>query len=202
MGESTQEPGSVTSARQRRWVMAIDGPSGSGKSDLALAVATELRRRGHHVVVVRLDDLYPGWDGLDGGVQRLLDGVLVPFARGGRELRLARWDWAADRDAPVQPLPLPGPDLVLVVEGAGAGARAASPFISLLVWVEAAEPVRKARALARDGEVFAAHWDRWAAQERAHFGRERTRERADLHLDTGTTAAPTGGEDTHGQAVR
>lgn len=163
-----------------RWVMAIDGPSGSGKTDLALAVAVELRRRGQGVLVVHLDDLYPGWDGLDGGVQRLLDGVLLPFVRGEGELRLARWDWARGRDGEVEQVPVPDPPPLLLIEGVGAGARA--ELVSFLVWVDAPDAVRRTRALARDGAAFAEHWDDWAAAEHVHFGRERTRERADRRV--------------------
>jgi hypothetical protein len=32
----------------------------------------------------------------------------------------------------------------------------------------------------RDGATYAPHWARWAAQERAHFAADRTRERADV----------------------
>jgi hypothetical protein len=39
--------------------------------------------------------------------------------------------------------------------------------------------------IARDGEAYRPHWERWAAQERAHFAAEGTRERADLRLRTG-----------------
>ena len=49
--------------------------------------------------------------------------------------------------------------------------------------LEAPEPVRKARALARDGDVFAPYWDRWAADDTVVHARERTRERADLVID-------------------
>lgn len=165
-----------------RKVMAVDGPSGSGKTDLALATAVELRRRGQPVLVVHLDDLYPGWDGLDVGVQRLLDGVLHPYVRGEPALHVARWDWARGRDGEVTRVPVPDPAPLLLVEGVGAGARACAELVSLLVWVEAPDDVRKARALARDGQDFAAHWDAWAAAEQAHFGRERTRERADMRV--------------------
>jgi anthranilate synthase component 1/para-aminobenzoate synthetase len=46
--------------------------------------------------------------------------------------------------------------------------------------MEAPASVRKKRALDRDGETFAPHWDTWAAQEDAMLARERTPERADL----------------------
>jgi hypothetical protein len=52
----------------------------------------------------------------------------------------------------------------------------------VLVWLEVAAPVRKKRALDRDGAAFAPHWDQWAAQEDAMLARERTPDRADITL--------------------
>jgi hypothetical protein len=52
--------------------------------------------------------------------------------------------------------------------------------------MEEPAPVRRRRALDRDGETFAAYWDAWAAQEDAMLARERTPERADLVIN-GTT---------------
>ncbi|UOR02654.1 hypothetical protein MUN77_04915 [Leucobacter allii] len=37
------------------------------------------------------------------------------------------------------------------------------------VWLDCPEALRRERALARDGDVFAPHWERWAAQEAAFF---------------------------------
>jgi cytidylate kinase len=71
---------------------------------------------------------------------------------------------------------------MLIVEGVGAGARRAAVYESVVVWLEAPVSVRKKRALERDGDVFAPHWDQWAAQEEAMLARERTPERADLTL--------------------
>ena len=59
-------------------------------------------------------------------------------------------------------------------------------FASVLVWTEAPASVRKNRALDRDGDTFAPHWDAWAAQEDTMLARERTPQRADLVID-GTT---------------
>ena len=36
----------------------------------------------------------------------------------------------------------------------------------------------------RDGDMFAPHWERWAAQEDTMFAREQTRERAELIIQT------------------
>jgi hypothetical protein len=162
-------------------VVALDGPSGAGKSRLALALADRLPG----AAVVRLDDLYPGWDGLEDAVPLLVDHVLRPLA-GDAAITAPSWDWARDRPGPARRLPALGPPRprIILVEGAGAGARAVAPWLAGLVWLEADERVRRERALARDGETYAPHWSRWARQEAAHFGRERTRDRADLVLDS------------------
>jgi uridine kinase len=160
----------------RTRVVAIDGRSGAGKTRLAEALSGELG-----APVVSLDDLYGGWDGLERGIDLLVTEVLEPLAA-GQTPRVPRYDWTAREWA--EPAVLEPPE-VLIVEGAGAGARRPAAFVSLLVWLEAPPPVRKKRALDRDGEIFAPHWDQWAAQEDATLARERTPERADLVLQTG-----------------
>ena len=71
------------------------------------------------------------------------------------------------------------------MEGVGAGARAAATFTSVLVWLELAADLRQERALARDGDLFRPHWQRWAAQEDVLLAREQTRARADLVVELG-----------------
>lgn len=69
-----------------------------------------------------------------------------------------------------------------MVEGVGAGAAALAPYVSLLIWVDAPERERRARALARDGDGLYPdeEWRRWAALEDAYVARERPARRADL----------------------
>jgi len=142
--------------------------------------------RGLRAPVLRMDDLYPGWDGLAAGSARLARDVL-PGWRSGRPVRARRWDWAQDRwsraadgadDVVVPACPL------LVLEGVGAGVLAASAAPDVLVWVEAPDDVRRRRALARDGEAYAPHWERWAAQEAAHLAACDPRSRADVVVRT------------------
>jgi hypothetical protein len=154
-------------------VVAIDGPSGAGKSTLADAVASDL-----DCPVMRVDLLYPGWTGLAEGVRLLHDLVLVPLSE-GRRARYRAWDWTADAWGAEHTL---DPTPFLVVEGCGSSTGAAGGFAAVTVWLDAPADVRRMRALARDGEVYAPFWEVWAAQERALFGPDRTRERADLHL--------------------
>jgi uridine kinase len=155
----------------RTRVLAIDGRSGSGKSTLAATLAARL-----DAPVVDLELIYPGWDGLAEGVELLVHDVLVPLAE-GRPARVPRYDWEHARYG--EPWTLEPPALV-IVEGVGAGARAAGAHTSLLVWVELADELRKERALARDGEQFRPHWQRWAAQEDALLARDDIPARADV----------------------
>jgi uridine kinase len=152
-------------------VIAIDGRSGAGKSSLAARLRVELA-----APVITLEDLYGGWDGLERGIDLLVSEVLEPLDT-GRAVRIPRYDWVArDWD---DPWGLEPPD-VLIVEGVGAGARRAAAYASVLIWMEEPEPVRKQRALERDGQTFAPYWDMWAAQEDEMLAREHTPERADF----------------------
>jgi para-aminobenzoate synthetase len=152
-------------------VIAIDGRSGAGQSSLAALLGDELG-----APVVALEDLYGGWDGLERGIDLLVAEVLEPL-RAGKAARVPRYDWVAREWG--TPWVLEPPE-VLIVEGAGAGARRAAAYASVLIWIEEPAPVRKKRALDRDGATFIPYWDMWAAQEEAMLAREHTAERADL----------------------
>jgi uridine kinase len=155
------------------YVIGVDGPSGAGKSDLAARLGESL-----DAAVLRMDDLYPGWRGLEASVPRVVAWALEPL-RAGRVGRWRRFDWVAQRYAEWHELP---PRDVVVVEGVGAGARACTPYLDLLLWLEAPESERYRRAMIRDGVGYRPHWRTWAAAERAHHRREGTRERADVVL--------------------
>jgi len=159
-------------------VVAIDGPSGAGKTDFAAALAERLPG----ALVVHMDDLYPGWDGLAQAVADLHDQILAPLARGERAA-YRRWDWVHDQYAGWHEVPATS---LLVVEGAGAGAGRNADFESVLIWLEADRDVRFRRGIARDAEAFLPHWRRWAEQEETLFRADATRHRADLIMDTTT----------------
>lgn len=158
-------------------VVAIDGPSGSGKTNLATALARDLG-----APLVQMDDLYAGWDGLADAPARLAEQVLEPLARGERAA-YRRWDWHADRWGEEVALDVP-PAGVLVVEGCGSSVGAAGEHADVRVWVDADRGVRMRRGIARDGETFRPHWERWAAQEKAVFASDGTQARADVVIDT------------------
>jgi para-aminobenzoate synthetase len=92
-----------------------------------------------------------------------------------------RWSWV--RDAWVPGLAVE-PGGLLVLDGCGSGSRPLRPYLSAVVWVEAAPDVRHRRAMARDGATFAPWWDVWAEQERRLFAAEGTRAAADVVVRT------------------
>jgi hypothetical protein len=156
-------------------VVAVDGRSGSGKTLLGSAVAVALG-----CPVVHLDAVYPGWDGLEAGVALVTTHVLEPVAH-GEPAGYPRWDWMRSR--PGRRVPVEA-GAHLVLEGCGALVPPALDFAAVRVWVDAPTAVRRRRALSRDGETYAPHWDRWAAQEDAVYDRTRPWETADLVLWT------------------
>jgi uridine kinase len=144
----------------------IDGRSGSGKSDLARAMTAGWPE----AQLVRLDDIYPGWDGLEAGSAHVARYVL------SARPRWQRWDWVSGVPAEWHEL---DPDRPIIVEGCGALSRANRALADWGIWVELDDATRKQRALDRDGEAYAPHWDRWAAQELEFIERETPRALAD-----------------------
>lgn len=69
-------------------VLLIDGRSGSGKTSLADSVLADLEAAGDRPQVLRVEDLYPGWDGLAEGslaVANALDEGRTAGTTGSRE---------------------------------------------------------------------------------------------------------------------
>jgi hypothetical protein len=151
-------------------VVLLDGPSGSGKTTLAARIqaATGLG-------VVHLEDLYPGWSGLDAAGRHVHDGLLVPRVT-GRSPSLRRWDW--NRGRPGEAVHVP--DGPLLIEGSGVLSAANRRLAAAAVWLDLPAEERRRRALARDGAAYEPWWDLWAEQEAGFAARERPRELADL----------------------
>lgn len=142
-------------------LIAVDGFSGAGKTTLATEVAAALANRGS-VRLFHLEDIYPGWDGLEAGMSYYRKQILSPLAE-GRTAHWQAWNWETGRYGTRHST---GPADVVVFEGVGAAHREARGLLDTAVWVEGAEEVRRRYALARDGSTYAPHWERWAAQER------------------------------------
>lgn len=151
-----------------RPIVLIDGRSGSGKSTLAARLAPLLDAE-----LVRLDDIYPGWDGLRAGSNHVETCVLSPHPR------WRAWDWDAARPGQWHEIDA---SRAIVVEGSGALSRANRARATYGIWVELAASLRKQRALARDGDSYAPYWDRWARQEEEFAAAEHPLTLADITL--------------------
>ncbi|MFC7488947.1 MFS transporter [Knoellia sp. CPCC 206453] len=156
-------------------IVAVDGPSGSGKTTLAADLGRDL-----DALVLHVDDMHQGWTGLLSSVE-LARASLVDAWSQGEPASHPTWDWDDDRRGADEAVPQAN---LVVLEGVGAFAIAGDSA-AVTVWVEAPTEQRHDRAIARDGEVFASHWDLWADQERQLYAVSPGRDDADVRLDTG-----------------
>lgn len=143
-------------------LIAVDGRSGAGKTTLAVELAALLREH-HSVSLFHLEDVYPGWDGLDDGIGRYVEGVLLPL-RAGRPAHWNAWDWDRGQDGAARTTAAAE---IVLLEGVGAAAAAARPHLDAVIWIEADAGIRHRTAIERDGEAYAPFWQRWADQEDA-----------------------------------
>lgn len=160
----------------------IDGRSGSGKSTLASELVALAASSGTSVQCVHLEDIYPGWDGLDAAATIVATYILTPLQSRGR----ATWqtyDWRAAAAGPALHAHVGSP---LIIEGTGALTRASAALATFRIWVEADVAFRQSRAFARDGDIYRPHWQRWSDQEDRLLAREGSPELADIVIDATT----------------
>lgn len=173
---------SAERARARPRITLIDGRSGSGKTTYATALAA---RSGAQLL--SLDDVYPGWDGLEAGEAHVLEYVLRALAE-GRAPRWQLWNWVDAEPGHWHEL---DPSRDLIIEGCGALSPAARALADHGVWVELADAAeRRRRAIARDGEGFARNWERWARQEDLHAALHDPRGSADEVVESTEPLSP------------
>jgi uridine kinase len=160
-------------------LVAVDGPSGAGKTWFAGALAAALGG----APVVHTDDLLDGWEDQFTFWGRLEEQVLDPLRR-GRTATYRRYLWHRGVFGGVPRTVEPAGAVLL--EGVSAARRAIRPELSLAAFVVAPAGLRLRRVLARDGRhdvAFQAYLGRWRAAEERHFARDATAAAADLLVD-------------------
>jgi uridine kinase len=158
-------------------LVLVDGASGTGKTSLAaeLAARWPTDRR---VVVVHMDDLYGGWDGLAAGILALEVSLLTPRSW-GEDAHLGSYNWVTQSWDDGQVIPA-GVDVI--VEGCGSFGPVLAQTADARIWLEAPEDLRRERALGRGAEDFERHWDMWEQQFQQFERRVQPSERASLRV--------------------
>jgi uridine kinase len=164
----------------RTRLVAVDGPSGAGKTQFAARLAAAVRAAGATAATVPTDDQLDGWDDQLTFWPRLEAQVLGPL-RAGRPAGYHPYDWHAGAFR-AERVAVPAADVV-ILDGVSTARAVIRPELTLAVFVTAPPGTALARALARDGARFEPYLRRWQAVERRHFAAEATAAHADLVVD-------------------
>ena len=174
----------------RTRLVAVDGPSGAGKTVFAGRLAAAIPGA---PPVVHLDDLLDGWADQLTFWPRLERWVLAPL-RTGQTGRYQRYSWTRREFLP-RWIPVP-PAPVVILDGVSAARAVIRPELTCAIFVTAPSRLRLDRALVRDGTELLPHLRRWRRGEDLHFAADRTAAHADLVVD-GAAAGPTAPADRY-----
>ena len=173
-------------ASRKQAICLIDGRAGSGKSLFAKELAECFFASERQAArVVHMDDLYPGWEGLQAGSRYLNEFILSPLSR-GKTASWQIWDWEKGmRGAAGEPgngrREFSG-ETTLIIEGCGSLSRLSSEHADIRIWIEANSEVRRKRFSERDGGRFDGFFGIWAAQEDEFYQAEGSPSLADITI--------------------
>ncbi|AXB48841.1 uridine kinase [Amycolatopsis albispora] len=163
-------------------LVAVDGPSGAGKTTLAGNLLAELTDRGADALGIGTDE-FATWDDPVSWWPRLRDGVLRPFARGHRG-GYRRMDWTSGAPVPGELITVRVPE-VLVLEGVSSGRASVRAHLTCLAWLDGLDQAtRLERAVARDGETERKHLSGWQEFELGWFAADRTADAATIRIES------------------
>ncbi|MDA2893290.1 hypothetical protein PDG61_20405 [Mycolicibacterium sp. BiH015] len=166
----------------RPLVVAIDGVSGSGKTQLAAGLA------GHdpHTSVIHMDDI--AWNHTFFDWRHLLiDGLLEPLHDGLLPVSYQPQGWRhRGRSGAIS---IPATAHTVIVEGVGSAARDVRRLLDVVIWIDVDDAVARERVAARGNDTveFIAEWE---SQEREFLAAHRPWEIADILVDGRGRSAP------------
>lgn len=173
-------------ASRKQAICLIDGRAGSGKSLFAKELSECFFASERQAArVIHMDDLYPGWEGLQAGARYLNEFILSPLSR-GKTAYWQVWDWekgvrGAD-DEPGNGRREFSGETPLIIEGCGSLSRLSSEHADIRIWIEADMDVRRKRFSERDDGRFDEFFGIWAAQEDEFYQAESSPSLADLTI--------------------
>ncbi|MBD8507201.1 uridine kinase [Hoyosella sp. G463] len=161
--------------------IAIDGPSGAGKTQFARALKDQLQeQRGTSTAIVPCD-AFATWDNPVAWWPTLEATVLEPLAS-GRPGSYQALEW-------INGVPRPGPWYAvpvvdfLILEGVSSARRSIAARLTASAWIGwGDDQARLEAAVNRDGEDSRAHLQRWQRFEHGWFPIDGAQHRADIRV--------------------
>jgi anthranilate synthase component 1/para-aminobenzoate synthetase len=139
------------------YLIAIDGPSGAGKTTYAQALAEKHRSTGSLVEVIQVEDFYDGWNGpcgqifeerIKAEVTPLFDEAVNSRFEEGSPFTLTCYNWHSASFNLIKTFTY---SHLFIIEGVGAFSPLLRPYIDEAIWIECDPLVGFKRALTRDG---------------------------------------------------
>ena len=158
-------------------LIAIDGVAGSGKTTLALKLATDLTDS----YVVHMDDLYDGWNNplSQKLTARVISQLLNPISK-QMSVSYQVFNWNLNRFTDFKTIPQ---SKYLILEGVGAAQREFRPYMNKIIWIECDPSLGYNRVIARDGEQVKQEMLKFLIDQNNHFLTELSKNAADYTLN-------------------
>ena len=158
-------------------LIAIDGVAGSGKTTLALKLATDLTDS----YVVHMDDLYDGWNNplSQKLTARVISQLLNPISK-QMSVSYQVFNWKLNRFTDFKSVPQ---SKYLILEGVGAAQREFRPYMNKIIWIECDPNLGYNRVIARDGDQVKQEMLKFLIDQNNHFLTELSKNAADYTLN-------------------
>jgi uridine kinase len=177
----TEALSAIEPIADRAPIILIDGRTGTGKTEFANNLQNELFKLLEQAPrLISMDDLYPGWGGLNEGSLYLIRQILLPLSKN----QTAYWnsfDW--HQQSREERLSSFAGQTPLIIEGCGSLSLASHELSDYSIWMTAPEKTRKKRFSERDNGAFDEYFEKWSAQEDEFYSTHRSAQLATLRVE-------------------